>query len=799
MGTGKSLEIRAEVAWRSGEFELQPAQRRLLRGGKAVDIEERVFDLIALLIENHERALDQREITTTLWGSRPVSDGTLRQLVYKARRALDDDGDRQDVIRTLHGRSLQWVAPLEMVYADVGAAAPIQPSVVIGPPAPRKRARWLSIAAAAVLALMAVAVWVDKARAPEANAPLPRVAIEPFDNATGDASLDWIKNGLPGLLGSLVEQGGGLDVVNTSQVARASTFKPTQGRDREQQLRFVTGADTLISGKLTKLADMLYELNLQVQSADGSNTKIKVEGEQPGVLAADAVVRVRHELGPTKSRPPVGALPRDPFLAEAFARGLDLLVQGKPDTARPYFEMCVAKAPGFLPALFYLGVAQRNGVESDVSAQTLKQLLTQARQRGDVGMMGLALLELGVESRQGLDVSAARSYLTESIAYLHRANDVDGQIKAYAFLTTTDAKLARFSDAQDDLQKAQELLAQHSNVHYAATYVSGAKGMLALQLGDPIAALAAFQHAMESREAEGNFSSVTNDAENIGAALLNAHFPAQAITVLAHVYRLAKDAKSWSSLHSAGADLSNAMLAVGLAKRAENLASIQLDLDRLQQNIAWQRDDWVIRSVAELAQGDYTASLTSLHTEAMLADAHDAPALGVSDKILYKAIAAFRTDPARLPSIGSDFDKFAQTHRNAPGVVHCAYLLDALTAAADGRQSRAIASLQAAAAVPPNSSDGDTELRMAPLLIALAEHSEAAAAIALKGYDPATTNDASLLPLYIQWTRQQDDKTNQQRAETRLAQLRKQGEDALVAAGLDPNNPFESTTQISQN
>ena len=797
MGTGMPAETRAAVAWRSGEFVLRPAQRRLLRDGKPADVEERVFDLIALLVANHERAMDQREITAALWGPRPVSDGTLRQLVHKARRALDDDGDRQHTIRTQHGRSLQWVAPLEMVYAEAAESAATPVSVAPRLQA-RKRARWISAAAAIVLSLIAVGVWIDKVRAPD-DAPLPRVAIEPFDNATGDASLDWVKNGLPGLLGSLVEQGGGLDVVSTSQVARASTFKPTQGRDREQQLRFVTGADTLISGKLTKLADMLYELNLQVQSADGSNTKIKVEGEQPGVLAADAVVRVRHELGPTKSRPPVGALPRDPFLAEAFARGLDLLVQGKPDTARPYFEMCVAKAPGFLPALFYLGVAQRNGVESDVSAQTLKQLLTQARQRGDVGMMGLALLELGVESRQGLDVSAARSYLTESIAYLHRANDVDGQIKAYAFLTTTDAKLARFSDAQDDLQKAQELLAQHSNVHYAATYVSGAKGMLALQLGDPIAALAAFQHAMESREAEGNFSSVTNDAENIGAALLNAHFPAQAITVLAHVYRLAKDAKSWSSLHSAGADLSNAMLAVGLAKRAENLASIQLDLDRLQQNIAWQRDDWVIRSVAELAQGDYTASLTSLHTEAMLADAHDAPALGVSDKILYKAIAAFRTDPARLPSIGSDFDKFAQTHRNAPGVVHCAYLLDALTAAADGRQSRAIASLQAAAAVPPNSSDGDTELRMAPLLIALAEHSEAAAAIALKGYDPATTNDASLLPLYIQWTRQQDDKTNQQRAETRLAQLRKQGEDALVAAGLDPNNPFESTTQISQN
>lgn len=100
-------------AWRSRDYVLKPAQRLLLHHGEPVHVEERVFDLLVLLLRHHHRALQQREIISALWGNRPVSDATLRQLVYKARRVLGDDGEHQATIRTLYGRSLQWVGPVE--------------------------------------------------------------------------------------------------------------------------------------------------------------------------------------------------------------------------------------------------------------------------------------------------------------------------------------------------------------------------------------------------------------------------------------------------------------------------------------------------------------------------------------------------------------------------------------------------------------------------------------------------------------------------------------------------------------
>lgn len=103
---------RPATTCRFGKFTLERSKRRLLRDGVPVELEDRVLDLILVLLDNRERAMDRREIVDALWGKRPVGDTTLRQLLYKARRVLGDDGAQQTIIRTLHGRGVQWVAPV---------------------------------------------------------------------------------------------------------------------------------------------------------------------------------------------------------------------------------------------------------------------------------------------------------------------------------------------------------------------------------------------------------------------------------------------------------------------------------------------------------------------------------------------------------------------------------------------------------------------------------------------------------------------------------------------------------------
>src|SRR5690349_14501416 len=195
--------------WQCGGYTIVPASRRLLRAGQPVDLEAKVFDLIWLLVENRDRAVGKQEVVAALWGHRPITDAALSQLLYKARRALDDDGDRQAVIRTVYGRGLQWIAPVTDA-AVTDAAVPTRPTRPGGSlPSPGLPARptrgrrrlWFALGALAVVGLLSLWI-VPRSFAPPAP-PKQRIALLPVDNATGDHALDWTTRGLSGLIASL--------------------------------------------------------------------------------------------------------------------------------------------------------------------------------------------------------------------------------------------------------------------------------------------------------------------------------------------------------------------------------------------------------------------------------------------------------------------------------------------------------------------------------------------------------------------------------------------------------------------
>jgi DNA-binding winged helix-turn-helix (wHTH) protein len=87
---------------RFGSFTLDPAGRRLLRGGQFVHLTPKAFELIQLLVTEAPRVVSKRELHERLWPGSFVSDATLVGLVKEARRALDDRDRGAPVIRTAH-------------------------------------------------------------------------------------------------------------------------------------------------------------------------------------------------------------------------------------------------------------------------------------------------------------------------------------------------------------------------------------------------------------------------------------------------------------------------------------------------------------------------------------------------------------------------------------------------------------------------------------------------------------------------------------------------------------------------
>ncbi|MDW3218427.1 MAG: winged helix-turn-helix domain-containing protein [Acidimicrobiales bacterium] len=98
------------VVYRFGDNELDVGRVELRVGGVAVHIEPQVHDVLLHLVENAGRVVTKHELMDEVWGDRFVSEAALSSRIAHARRAVGDDGKRQEVIKTVHGRGFMFVA-----------------------------------------------------------------------------------------------------------------------------------------------------------------------------------------------------------------------------------------------------------------------------------------------------------------------------------------------------------------------------------------------------------------------------------------------------------------------------------------------------------------------------------------------------------------------------------------------------------------------------------------------------------------------------------------------------------------
>ena len=115
-------------------YVLDLSRLQLFRDGVAVPTEPQVFALLRHLIENRDRLVSRDEIFEVIWKNRIVSDAALSSRIKAARAAVGDDGARQAMVRTVHGRGFQFVGTVEeRSETESTATAVAQPSIAILP------------------------------------------------------------------------------------------------------------------------------------------------------------------------------------------------------------------------------------------------------------------------------------------------------------------------------------------------------------------------------------------------------------------------------------------------------------------------------------------------------------------------------------------------------------------------------------------------------------------------------------------------------------------------------------------
>jgi TolB-like protein/Tfp pilus assembly protein PilF len=110
---------------RFGDHVLDIDRRELRRGAELVALEPQVFDLLVYLVRNRDRVVSKDDLIDSVWGGRIVSDSALTSRLNAARKAVDDSGAEQRVIRTVQRRGVRFIGEVtedsEPIAGIVGA------------------------------------------------------------------------------------------------------------------------------------------------------------------------------------------------------------------------------------------------------------------------------------------------------------------------------------------------------------------------------------------------------------------------------------------------------------------------------------------------------------------------------------------------------------------------------------------------------------------------------------------------------------------------------------------------------
>lgn len=434
--------------FRFGEVVIDPRTREVRRGGETVAVQKRVFDLLLYLVTHRDRAVGKDELQERVWPGMIVTETALTRAVMKARRAVGDDSDRQAVIRTVHGHGYRFIAELDEVPRAEPAEGAAVPGAARGSVA-RAVGAWGVLGTVVLVSLVAVAALLMVNTGVSHGG---RIAVLPVADRTGDPDLAWAGLGLMSYVNRLLAEGSSSDTVPARQSMAAAEKLPAEPSDGDlQAVREALGASHLVHATLERSGERLV-LGYRVAHAQGISPPNSLTGEDATGLARELARAVISGLPGTGLRREFRSVSADPFVNEAYARGMALQLQGEIAKARDYFAVAVRQDPGLFWPRYELALTMRDMGELDAARDNLETLVERAAVSSDMQMRAAANNALAqVHWRQGEFGQADSAYL----AAMEAARAM-GDPAAESVILVNRGILARI---QGDLQEARRHLA----------------------------------------------------------------------------------------------------------------------------------------------------------------------------------------------------------------------------------------------------------------------------------------------------------------------------------------------------
>jgi DNA-binding winged helix-turn-helix (wHTH) protein/TolB-like protein len=178
---------------RFGSFEFDHANGELRRDGMLIRLQAQPAMVLSHLLAYAGEIVSREELHHAIWGADTFVDFErgLNVCIAQIRSALGDESTSPRFIRTVPRRGYQFIYPVE----PISVAAPPEPDSEVARPDFPWRTSLVSLGGLALVILLIVGFVQWRRNSRGASGPAV-VAVVPFDNETGDASVNRFCNAL---------------------------------------------------------------------------------------------------------------------------------------------------------------------------------------------------------------------------------------------------------------------------------------------------------------------------------------------------------------------------------------------------------------------------------------------------------------------------------------------------------------------------------------------------------------------------------------------------------------------------
>lgn len=186
---------RADVVYEFGSIRIDLSKRTISRNGENGPCSSRAFDALLLLVQRRGEVVTKGELLTTLWPDTHVEEANVPVVISAVRRAVGDDGRKQEYIQTVSKYGYRFVGEVKEIRLEEPGAPPTPSPAVIDVVARSVTQRYARVAilTVCITAALAISFFVYWPRNGSSRT-LPVISSASGDPKAGNAEI-WVEKG----------------------------------------------------------------------------------------------------------------------------------------------------------------------------------------------------------------------------------------------------------------------------------------------------------------------------------------------------------------------------------------------------------------------------------------------------------------------------------------------------------------------------------------------------------------------------------------------------------------------------